>query len=41
VLAEFISDPEIDGALVGGASLRAEEFVGIVEKTAEIKRRIR
>ena len=36
---EFISDPEIDGALVGGASLKAEEFVGIVEKTAEIKGR--
>jgi triosephosphate isomerase len=38
-IAEFISHPEIDGALVGGASLKAEEFVGIVEKTAEIKRR--
>jgi triosephosphate isomerase len=38
-IAEFISHTEIDGALVGGASLKAEEFVGIVEKTAEIKRR--
>jgi len=38
-IAEFISHPEIDGALVGGASLKAEEFVGIVETTAEIKRR--
>jgi triosephosphate isomerase (TIM) len=38
-IAEFISYPEIDGALVGGASLKAEEFVGIVEKTAEIKKR--
>jgi triosephosphate isomerase len=38
-IAEFISHPEIDGALVGGASLKAEEFVGIVEKTAEIKKR--
>ena len=37
--AEFISHPEIDGALVGGASLKTEEFVGIVEKTAEIKGR--
>jgi triosephosphate isomerase len=36
-IAEFISHPEIDGALVGGASLKANEFVGIVEKTAEIK----
>jgi triosephosphate isomerase len=38
-IAEFISYPEIDGALVGGASLKAEEFVGIVEQTAEIKKR--
>jgi len=38
-IAEFISHPEIDGALVGGASLKAEEFVGIVEQTAEIKKR--
>jgi triosephosphate isomerase len=36
-IAEFISHPEIDGALVGGASLKVEEFVGIVEQTAEIK----
>ena len=38
-IAEFISQPEIDGALVGGASLKAEEFVSIVEQTAEIKKR--
>jgi len=38
-IAEFISQPEIDGALVGGASLKAEEFVGIVEQAAEIKGR--
>ncbi len=38
-IAEFISHPEIDGALVGGASLKAEEFVTIVEKIAEIKGR--
>ncbi|MDH4067700.1 MAG: triose-phosphate isomerase [Dehalococcoidia bacterium] len=38
-IVEFLSRPEIDGALVGGASLKAEEFVGIVEKTAEIKKR--
>jgi triosephosphate isomerase len=29
--AEFFSQPEIDGALVGGASLKADEFVGIVK----------
>ena len=38
-IAEFISHSEIDGALVGGASLKAEEFLNIVEKTAEIKAR--
>jgi triosephosphate isomerase len=38
-IAEFIAHPEIDGALVGGASLKAEEFAGIVEQTAEIKKR--
>jgi triosephosphate isomerase len=38
-IAEFISHPEIDGALVGGASLKAEEFLSIVEQTAEIKGR--
>ncbi len=26
---EFIVQPEIDGALVGGASLKADEFVAI------------
>jgi len=40
-IAEFISHPEVDGALVGGASLKAEEFVSIVEQTAEIKGRIK
>ncbi len=38
-IAEFVRHPEIDGALVGGASLKAEEFMGIVEKTAELKSR--
>jgi len=36
-IAEFICQPEIDGALVGGASLKPEEFVGIVRQTAQIK----
>ena len=36
-IAEFISQPEIDGALVGGASLRAEKFTSIIEQTAKIK----
>jgi triosephosphate isomerase len=38
-IAEFISHPEIDGALVGGASLKADEFVAIVSQTATIKKR--
>jgi triosephosphate isomerase len=33
---EFVSQPEIDGALVGGASLKPE-FVEIVRSTAEAK----
>lgn len=32
--SEFIDQPEIDGALVGGASLKVDEFVGIVAKAA-------
>lgn len=36
-IAEFIAEPEIDGALVGGASLKANEFVSIVSQTASLK----
>jgi len=36
-IAEFIGQPEIDGALVGGASLKATEFLSIVKQTSEIK----
>jgi triosephosphate isomerase len=36
-VGEFISQPEIDGALVGGASLKAADFIGIVEQTAQAK----
>ena len=36
--AELMSQPEIDGALVGGASLKAGEFLGIVEKSASASR---
>jgi len=36
-IAEFINQPEIDGALVGGASLKATEFLSIVKQTSEIK----
>lgn len=33
---ELMQQPEIDGALVGGASLKAAEFVSIVKQTSEI-----
>ena len=35
---EFVAQPEIDGALVGGASLKAAEFLNIVAQSAAIKR---
>lgn len=38
-IAEFIREPEIDGALVGGASLKADQFLSIVQQSAEIKGR--
>jgi triosephosphate isomerase (TIM) len=34
---ELMSQPEIDGALVGGASLKAAKFVSIVQQTAQTK----
>jgi triosephosphate isomerase len=39
-IGEFISQPEIDGALVGGASIKADEFISIVRQTSEIKGRL-
>lgn len=36
-IAEFLRQPDIDGALVGGASLKANEFVSMVEQAASIK----
>ena len=33
---EFIEQPEIDGALVGGASLKANQFVSIVRQTSRL-----
>jgi len=35
--AEFMTQPEIDGALVGGASLKAADFVEIVRIAAQVK----
>jgi len=36
-IAEFMAHPEIDGGLVGGASLKPAEFVAIVELSAKAK----
>lgn len=36
-IAALMSQPEIDGALVGGASLKADEFVSMVEQTAKVR----
>ncbi len=36
-IAEFIRQEEIDGALVGGASLKADQFVSMVRQTSEIR----
>jgi triosephosphate isomerase len=35
-IAEFMEQPEVDGALVGGASLKADSFSGIVEEAARV-----
>ena len=35
-IAEFIREPDIDGALVGGACLKADSFASIVEQSARI-----
>jgi triosephosphate isomerase len=38
-IEEFVSQPDIDGALVGGASLNPTQFLRIVSKTQEIFRK--
>ena len=35
-IAEFMEQPDVDGALVGGASLKAESFAGIVDQAARV-----
>ena len=37
-IADYVQMEEIDGALVGGASLRAQEFCDIVFKSASVRR---
>ena len=36
-ISEIMQQPEIDGALVGGASLKADAFISIVKQTADIQ----
>ncbi|MCL2615193.1 MAG: triose-phosphate isomerase [Dehalococcoidia bacterium] len=36
-IAEFVSQPEIDGALVGGASLKSDEFISMVKQASTAK----
>lgn len=36
-IAEFISQSDIDGGLVGGASLKAAEFLDIIQTTLQIR----
>ena len=35
-IAGFMAQPDIDGALVGGASLKADSFVAMVAETARV-----
>ncbi len=34
-IAGFVAQPQIDGALVGGASLKPEQFIEIIRRTAQ------
>ena len=36
-VVEFVKQSEIDGALVGGASLKSDQFLGIVKQTSEFR----
>ena len=36
-IASFMAMPDIDGALVGGASLKADAFVEMVKATAGVR----
>ncbi|MFA4854264.1 MAG: triose-phosphate isomerase [Candidatus Omnitrophota bacterium] len=37
-IAELIAKPDVDGALVGGASLKIDSFTAIVTKASEVKK---
>jgi len=36
-IAEYMTQPDIDGGLVGGASLKAESFAALVSGTAAVR----
>jgi triosephosphate isomerase len=36
-MADYMRQPDIDGALVGGASLNVEDFTALVRVAAEVK----
>lgn len=36
-MAEYMGQPDIDGALVGGASLKADDFAALIEVAAQVK----
>ncbi len=36
-MAEYMSQPDIDGALVGGASLKTDDFAALIEVAAQVK----
>jgi triosephosphate isomerase len=37
-VSHILSQPNIDGALVGGASLKAESFVGIIKQATQVRK---
>jgi triosephosphate isomerase len=37
-IAELMKQPEIDGGLVGGASLKGDAFTSIVKQTAQVNK---
>jgi len=37
-IGEFVSQSDVDGALVGGASLKAKEFIGIAKITSKTRK---
>lgn len=39
-IGEFIAQPEVDGSLVGGASLKPQDFISIAEQTAKAKKMV-